>query len=107
MVPAHGTSWEFCPLQMTKNNARGMSTVVRFGFVCMVVLTASVTAQAQTYYYYPSSNPTVTTDANIAPTYYYQVQAAPTGYSPQYYQQAPVAQYYQPQYQMQARSANL
>ncbi len=87
---------------MTKNNARWMSTVVRFGFACIVVLTASVSVQAQTYYYYPSSAPTVATDANTAPTYYYQSQPAQTGYITQYYQQAPATQYYQTQYQTQA-----
>ncbi len=111
MVSTHATSWEFCPLQMTNNNARWMSAVARFGFGCMIFLTASVTARAQTYYYYPSSvtsAPTVTTDANVAPTYYYyQVRAGRTAYAPQYYyyQQAPATQYSQPEYQTQAPQA--
>jgi hypothetical protein len=89
----------------------------------MAFATMTVTAQAQTYYYYPSyvtSTPVVTRGATVAPTYYYvqptyQYQVAPTRYAPQYYQtmyapqyyqQAPAPQYYQqapaPQYYQQA-----
>jgi hypothetical protein len=81
---------------------------------CMAFATTPVTAQAQTYYYYPSyvtSAPTVTRGATVAPTYYYvqptyQYQVAPTRYAPQYYQTVYAPQYYQqaqtPQYYQQA-----
>jgi uncharacterized protein YkwD len=103
-------------LQMTKNSARWTSTVVRLWIGCVAFATVSAGAQAQTYYYYPSSVPTVARGATVAPTYYYaqptyQYQVAPTRYAPQYYQtvyapqyyqQAPAPQYYQTAYQAQA-----
>jgi hypothetical protein len=119
MVSAHVSSWEFCPLQMTKNTARWTSTVVRFWIGCLAFATATVTAQAQPNYYYPSSVTSVR-GATVAPTYYYaqptyQYQVAPTAYvpqyyqaayAPQYYQQAPAPQYYQTVYQTQSPQAS-
>jgi uncharacterized protein YkwD len=104
---------------MTKNSARWTSTVVRLWIGCVAFATLSAGAQAQTYYYYPSSVtsvPTVARGATVAPTYYYvqptyQYQVAPTRYAPQYYQtvyapqyyqQAPAPQYYQTAYQTQS-----
>jgi uncharacterized protein YkwD len=86
----------------------------------MAFATATVTAQAQTYYYYPSSV-TSAPRATVAPTYYYvqptyRYQVAPTTYArqyyqttyaPQYYQQAPAPQYYQTVYQTQAPQASV
>jgi uncharacterized protein YkwD len=68
-----------------------------------------VTAQAQTYYYYPTSAPaapSVTPGTNVAPTGYWQRtrgnQVVWYTYSPQYYQTAYTAQspqaYYAPEY---------
>ena len=67
----------------------------------MAFATAQVTVQAQTYYYYPSSVPTVARGATVAPTYYYvqptyQYQVAATRYGRQYYQTVYAPQYYQP-----------
>jgi uncharacterized protein YkwD len=86
-----------------------MSTVVKMLFGGVVFMTASMTAQAQTYYYYPTSvpaAPSVPPSTNVAPTGYWQrtrgnqvVWYTP---SPQYYQTAYPAQtpqtYYAPQY---------
>jgi uncharacterized protein YkwD len=68
----------------------------------MAFATATVTAQAQTYYYYPSSV-TSAPSATVAPTYIYaqptyEYQVAPTTYAPQYYQQTYAPQYYQQAY---------
>jgi uncharacterized protein YkwD len=85
-----------------------MSTVVKMLFGGVVFMTASMTAQAQTYYYYPTSVPaaaSVPPGINVAPTGYWQrtrgnqvVWYTP---SPQYYQTAYPAQtpqtYYAPQ----------
>jgi uncharacterized protein YkwD len=86
-----------------------MGTVVKMLFGGVVFMTASMTAQAQTYYYYPTSvpaGPSVPPGTNVAPTGYWQrtmgnqvVWYTP---SPQYYQTAYPVQtpqtYYTPQY---------
>ena len=86
-----------------------MSTVVKMLFGGLVFMTTSITAQAQTYYYYPTSvpaAPSVTPGTNVGQNGYWQRtrgnQAAWYTYSPQYYQtgytvQAPQT-YYAPQY---------
>ena len=53
--PSPCSSWESCPLQITTYNSRWMNIVVRLWFGCVAFVTATVTAQAQTYYYYPTS----------------------------------------------------
>jgi uncharacterized protein YkwD len=86
-----------------------MSTVVKMLFGGVVFMTASMTAQAQTYYYYPTSvpaAPSVTPGTNVAPTGYWQQtrgnQVVWYTPSPQYYRTAYPAQtpqtYYTPQY---------
>jgi uncharacterized protein YkwD len=86
-----------------------MSTVVKMLFGGVVFMTASMTAQAQTYYYYPTSvpaAPSVTPGTTVAPNGYWQRttgnQVVWYTYSPQYYQTAYTVQapqtYYAPQY---------
>jgi uncharacterized protein YkwD len=72
-----------------------MSTVVQLLFGGVVFMTASMTAQAQTYYYYPTSvpaAPSVTPGTNVAPTGFWQStrgnQVVWYTPSPQYYQTA-------------------
>jgi uncharacterized protein YkwD len=86
-----------------------MSTVVKMLFGGVVFMTASMPAQAQTYYYYPTSvpaAPSVTPGTNVAPTGFWQRtwgnQVVWYSPSPQYYQTAYPVQtpqtYYTPQY---------
>jgi uncharacterized protein YkwD len=86
-----------------------MCTVVKMLFGGVVFMAASMTAQAQTYYYYPTSvpaAPSVTPGATAGPTGYWQRtrgnQVAWYTYSPQYYETAYTTQapqtYYTPQY---------
>jgi uncharacterized protein YkwD len=86
-----------------------MSTVVKMLFGGLVFMTASMTAQAQTYYYYPTSvpaAPSVTPGTNVGQNGYWQWttgnQVAWYTYSPQYYQTGYTVQtpqtYYAPQY---------
>jgi uncharacterized protein YkwD len=104
-------SWEFCTLQYTTHNSRWMRIVVRMGFGWLALMSAVVSAEAQTYYYYPTSVPTApayTTGTTVAPTYYrrglfgnrlvwtwsspqytqpqYSTQSYSSAYTPQYYQ---------------------
>jgi uncharacterized protein YkwD len=108
-------------LQIATNSFRCMSTVVKSLFGCVTLMTVSMTAQAQTYYYYPTSVPTipnVVPGSTYAPARYWQRrpgnQVVWYTYSPQYYQtanptQAPQAyrtsQYSPPTYQTQAAQA--
>jgi uncharacterized protein YkwD len=96
-------------LRVSTNTFRCMSTVVKMLFGGAVLMTVSVTAQAQTYYYYPTSvpaAPSVTPGTNAGPTGYWQRtrgnQVVWYTYAPQYYQTAYPAQtpqtYYAPQY---------
>jgi uncharacterized protein YkwD len=96
-------------LQITINSFRWMSAVAKTLFGCAVFLAASMTAQAQTYYYYPTSAPTVpsvTPAATGAPTGYWQQtsqnQVVWYTYLPQNYQAAYPTQtpqtYYTTQY---------
>ncbi len=96
-------------MQISTSTFRSMSTVVKMLFGGMVFMTVSMTAQAQTYYYYPTSVPTapsVTPGSAAAPTGYWQRtrgnQVVWYTYSPQYYQTAYTVQapqtYYTPQY---------
>ena len=91
---------ETCPLQIASRNSwknRGLGSLLG----CLVIASTTTKVQAQTYYYYPTSN---------TPVYYYwptgaQVQTAWPGYFNQYYQStyitpnsqtATAPQYYQP-----------
>ncbi len=96
-------------MRISTNTFRCMSTVVKILFGGMVFMTVSMTANAQTYYYYPTSvpaAPSVTLGGNVAPTGYWQQtsgnQVVWYTYSPQYYQTAYTAQApqtnYAPQY---------
>lgn len=86
-----------------------MKIGVRFWFGCVAFLTATVTAQAQTYYYYPSSvtsGPSVTTGTTTAPGYYYRrgwfgTRIVWSGYSAPVYQMTTAPQYEQPANQAQ------
>ena len=52
-----------------------MKFAFRLVYGCVAFVSATVTAQAQTYYYYPSSGPSapgVTAGTTTAPTYYYR-----------------------------------
>ena len=105
-------SWEFCPLQSTTHNSCWMSRVVRLGFGCLAVLTVTVSAKAQTYYYYPPSlpsTPTVTTGTIVAPTYYrrglFGSRFVWTRSAPQYAQTQYAIQSYQTSYATQSTQA--
>jgi uncharacterized protein YkwD len=105
-------------LQILMNRSRWMNTVVRFWFGCAAFSVVSMTAQAQTYYYYPTSvpaAPSVATGANFAsPTYVqrtvgnqvywymYPAQSYQTAYTVQNPQTSVAPQYYQPTYQTQS-----
>jgi uncharacterized protein YkwD len=98
-----------------------MNPVVRFWFGCAAFSAVSMTAQAQTYYYYPTSvpaAPSVATGANFAaPTYVqgtvgnpvmwytYPAQSYQTAYTAQNPQPIVAPQYYQPTYQTQSVQA--
>ena len=113
------------PLQNHLNRSRWMNTVVRLWFGCAAFSAVTMTAQAQTYYYYPTSvpaAPSVATGANFATPVYvqgtvrnqvawysYPVQSYQTAYTAQNPQTIVAPQYYQPTYQtqsVQAPSAN-
>ena len=100
-------SWEFCPLQIKTYNSRCTKIVVRFWIGCVAFATATVTAQAQTYTYYPvTSAPNVTTGTTTAPTYYYRKgwfgnRIVWSGYSAPVYQATNAPQYSQPANQAQ------
>jgi uncharacterized protein YkwD len=92
-------------------------TVTRLCFGFAAVATFSMTAQAQTYYYYLTSVPAAlspTNVSNVGPTYYVQntmgnrvvwYRPAPQYYQPAYYPQTYMTphlpQYYRPTYQAQ------
>lgn len=101
-------------MQSTTNNSRWVSIMVRLCFGCATFVTASMTAQAQTYYYYPTSVPAAPSMTNVTPTYYwrgaegsqvvwytYSPQYYQTAYTPQNYQTSYTPQYYQTAYQPQ------
>lgn len=90
------------PLQTRSHNSGWMNTVVRVGIGCVAFVATTVVAEAQTYYYYPTSGtsaPTVTSDSTSTPTYYYRRgwfgRRVWTHYSPQSYQTTYTPQYYQ------------
>ncbi len=96
-------------MQISTSTSRCMSTVVKMLFGGVVFMTVSMTAQAQTYYYYPTSvpaAPSVTPGTNVGQTGYWQRtrgnQVVWYTYSPQYYQTTYTVQtpqtYYAPQY---------
>jgi len=101
-------------LQNTKNKSRWMSAVVRLCLGSAAFATSSLTAQAQTYYYYPTSVPVAPSLTAGAPTIYWQgvvgnqivwytyaPQSYQTVYTTQNYQTTYTPQYYQTTYQMQ------
>ena len=61
------------PLQILVNRSRWMNTVGRLWFGCAAFSAVATTAQAQTYYYYPTSVPAAPSVVNGAtfalPTY--------------------------------------
>jgi hypothetical protein len=59
----------FGTLHNTTHNPRCMTLTGRVGIGFLVLLTVQVSAEAQTYYYYPASVP-LTTSATTAPRYY-------------------------------------
>jgi uncharacterized protein YkwD len=81
-----------------------MKIAVRFWLGCVALLAATVTAQAQTYTYYPAtvtSPPSVTTATTTTPAYYYRRgwfgnRIVWTGYATPVYQVANVPQDNQP-----------
>jgi len=91
-------------LQINNYNSSWMKIVVRLWFGCVASMTATVTAQAQTYTYYPqqvTSAPVVTTGTTTAPTYYYRRgwfgnRIVWSGYSAPTYQATSAPQYFQP-----------
>jgi uncharacterized protein YkwD len=98
-----------------------MNTVVRLWFGCAAFSAVAMTAQAQTYYYYPTSvpaAPSVVTGANFAPPMYvqgrvgnqvawytYPAQSYQTAYTVQNPQTNVAPQYYQTTYQTQSVQA--
>jgi hypothetical protein len=104
-------------MQLFINQSRWMSSVIRLCVAGAALTAVSMTAQAQTYYYYPTSvpaAPAIANVSNVVPTYYvqgtmgnqvvwytYTVQPYQTAYTPQYYQTAYQPQYYQVTYQPQ------
>ena len=98
-----------------------MNTVVRLWFGCAAFSAVAMTAQAQTYYYYPTSvpaAPSVVTGANFAQPLYvqgtvgnqvtwytYPAQSYQTAYTVQNPQTIVAPQYYQPTYQTQSVQA--
>jgi uncharacterized protein YkwD len=109
-------SWECCPLSTT-HNSRRVSHVVRLLLGCLAFTAVTVSAQGQTYYYYPSSvpaTPTITTGTTAAPAYYRRglfgnrvvwttpaVQYSQAQYTTPTYQTSYTPQNYQPTYQTQ------
>jgi uncharacterized protein YkwD len=103
------------------NRSRWMNTVVRLWFGCAAFSAVAMTAQAQTYYYYPTTvaaAPSVVTGANFVPTTYvggavgnqvtwytYPAQSNQTAYTVQNPQTNVAPQYYQPMYQAQSVQA--
>jgi uncharacterized protein YkwD len=91
-------------LQIKTYNSAWMKIAVRLWFGCVAFVLATVTTQAQTYYYYPSSvtsAPGVTSGTTSAPTYYYRRglfggRYVWTGYQAPSYQVANTPQYSQP-----------
>jgi hypothetical protein len=90
------------PLHSNTHNSGWTNAVVRVGIGCVAFMATTVAAQAQTYYYYPTSGtpaPAVTAGSNVAPTYSYRRglfgRVIWTGYSPQSYQTTYTPQYYQ------------
>lgn len=110
-------------MQILMNRSRWMNTVGRFWFGCAAFSAVATTAQAQTYYYYPTSvpaAPSVVTGANfVQPTYVqgtvgnqvawytYPTQSYQTAYTVQNPQTIVAPQYYQPTYQTQSAQAAL
>jgi uncharacterized protein YkwD len=108
-------------LQIPMNRSRWMNTVVRLWFGCAAFSAVAMTAQAQTYYYYPTTvaaAPSVVTGANFVPTTYvggavgnqvtwytYPAQSNQTAYTVQNPQTNVAPQYYQPMYQAQSVQA--
>jgi uncharacterized protein YkwD len=91
------------PLQNQTDNSGWMNAVVRAGLGCVALMATTMTAQAQTYYYYPTSAtpaPAVTPGSTVTPTYTYRRglfgRVIWTTYSPQSYQTTYAPQYYQP-----------
>ncbi len=95
-------------MQFTTHNSTSTTTAARVLFGCVAFAALSLSAQSQTYYYYPTSVPAAA-DANpaasVAQTGYWQRDAnnqlvwytySPQYYQPAYYQQSPQA-YYTPQ----------
>jgi uncharacterized protein YkwD len=90
-------------LRNTTHSSSWTNSVVRLSIGCVAFVSATATAQAQTYYYYPSSGtaaPGVTTGTTTAPTYYYRKgwfgrRIVWSGYSPQAYQTANSPQVYE------------
>jgi uncharacterized protein YkwD len=94
-----------------------MSNVVRLSVGSLAFVAVTVSAQGQTYYYYPSSvpaTPTVTTGATVPAAYYRRglfgsrlvwrtsaPQYSQVQYTTQAYQTTYTPQYYQPTYQAQ------
>ena len=108
-------------MQILMNRSRWMNTVVRLWFGCAAFSAVAMTAQAQTYYYYPTSvpaAPSVVTGANFAQPLYvqgtvgnqvtwytYPAQSYQTAYTAQNPQTFVAPQYYQPTYQTQSVQA--
>jgi Cysteine-rich secretory protein family len=89
-------------LQSKTYNSGWLKIVVRVSFGCVAFATATVTTQAQTYTYYPTTSaPNVTTGTTTAPTYYYRKgwfgnRIVWSGYSAPAYQPVNPPQYVQP-----------
>jgi uncharacterized protein YkwD len=108
-------------LQTLFTRSRWMNAVVRFWFGCAAFFAVAMTAQAQTYYYYPTSVPAAPsavtganfvrpvyvrgTVANQVAWYTYPVQSYQTAYTAQNPPTNVVPQYYQPTYQTQSVQA--